>query len=62
MQIARFARVLLISASVLLALPAFASAAFTVNTVNDEPDLIPGGVCSTAALKCSLRAAMPFRR
>jgi parallel beta helix pectate lyase-like protein len=58
MLIARFARVLLISSCLLLALPAFASAAQIVNTVEDAPDAISGGTCETAAGKCSLRAAI----
>jgi hypothetical protein len=57
MHLTRLARALLASACLLLALPAFASAAVMVNTVNDEPALVPG-TCSTAALKCSLRAAI----
>lgn len=48
----------LISVACLLAVPALASAAQTVNTVNDEPDEVLGGECKTAANKCSLRAAI----
>ncbi len=48
----------LLAAGCLLALPTFASAAQTVNTVIDEPDDVPGGECKTAANKCSLRAAI----
>lgn len=58
MSIARCARVLLTSACLLLALPALASAAYTVDTVSDEPDAVAGGACNTAANKCSLRAAI----
>ncbi|HEX3239878.1 MAG TPA: right-handed parallel beta-helix repeat-containing protein [Solirubrobacterales bacterium] len=58
MSIARCARALLISACLLLALPAFASAAQIVNTVEDAPDALSGGACETAAGKCSLRAAI----
>ena len=36
-----------------------ASATWTVNTVADDPDAVPGnGVCATAAGQCSLRAAI----
>lgn len=42
----------------LLALPALSSAAQIVNTVEDAPDAVSGGVCETAAGKCSLRAAI----
>jgi len=48
----------LLAVGCLLALPTFASAAQTVNTVLDEPDDVPGGECKTAANKCSLRAAI----
>ncbi len=58
MPIARFVRVLLTSACLLLALPALASAAQIVNTVEDAPDALSGGACNTAANKCSLRAAI----
>lgn len=48
----------LLAVGCLLALPAFASAAQIVNTVEDAPDATSGGVCETAAGKCSLRAAV----
>jgi CSLREA domain-containing protein len=58
MSTARFARALLTAACLLLALPAFASASQTVDTVEDEPDAVAGGECKTASDKCSLRAAI----
>jgi CSLREA domain-containing protein len=42
----------------ILALPAGASAAFTVNSTADEPDMVPFSPCETAAGKCTLRAAI----
>jgi len=61
MQIARFARALLISTALLLAIPAFAAAAtYTVNSTVDEEDASAGsGVCETSTPgECTLRAAL----
>ena len=61
MPIARFARALLISTALLLAVPTFAAAAtYTVNVKSDEPDANPGdGVCETNEPgECTLRAAL----
>jgi CSLREA domain-containing protein len=48
----------LLAALFLLAFPAGASAAFTVNSTADEPDLVAGAPCVTAGGKCTLRAAI----
>lgn len=48
----------LLAALFILALPASASAAFTVNSTADEPDAAAGAPCQTAAGKCTLRAAI----
>ncbi|TMK56186.1 MAG: CSLREA domain-containing protein [Actinobacteria bacterium] len=48
----------LFAALFLLAFPAGASAAFTVNSTADEPDMVPFSPCETAAGKCTLRAAI----
>lgn len=48
----------LLAALLVLAFPAAASAAITVNSTADEPDAVAGGACETAAAKCTLRAAI----
>jgi hypothetical protein len=60
MPVARFACALLAAASLLLALPALASAAtYTVNSIGDQPDEIVGAEgCETAVANCTLRAAI----
>ncbi|HEU5254319.1 MAG TPA: CSLREA domain-containing protein [Solirubrobacterales bacterium] len=52
------AAVALLAALFILAVPAAASAAVTVNTTADEPDAAAGAPCETAGGKCSLRAAI----
>jgi CSLREA domain-containing protein len=48
----------LLAALFILAFPAGASAAFTVNSTADEPDMVPFSPCESAAGKCTLRAAI----
>ncbi|MFL5832506.1 MAG: CSLREA domain-containing protein [Solirubrobacterales bacterium] len=48
----------LLAALFILAVPASASAAFTVNSTADEPDAAAGPPCQSAAGKCTLRAAI----
>jgi CSLREA domain-containing protein len=48
----------LLAALFILALPAAASAAVTVNSTADEADLVAGAPCLTAGGKCTLRAAI----
>lgn len=49
----------LLAALLILVLPASASAAnFVVNSTADEPDAVAGGLCESAAGKCTLRAAI----
>ena len=57
-MIFRRAGLALFAALFLLALPAAASAAVTVNSTADEPDSAEGLPCQTAAGKCTLRAAI----
>ncbi|HEU5105936.1 MAG TPA: right-handed parallel beta-helix repeat-containing protein [Solirubrobacterales bacterium] len=54
----RRAALALLAALLILALPAVASAAVTVNSTADEPDASEGLPCQTAAGKCTLRAAI----
>jgi len=58
MIVPRRAVLALLAALFALALPAIASAEVIIDSPADEPDAVAGGVCETAAGKCTLRAAI----
>ncbi len=62
MKVARFAVAAFVVALLALAIapvPPTSAAAFTVRSIGDDPDAMPGdGVCATAGAVCTLRAAI----